>query len=75
MIGIDIPGFGPFRLAHLVSDFTGTLACDGIPLEGVTEMIREISGHLAVHILTADTCGTARLEPEELPCTVHLWKS
>lgn len=72
MIEIDIPGFGPVRLEHLVCDFTGTLSCDGILMEGVAEKIREISGHLAVHILTADTCGTARSELEELPCTVHI---
>ena len=75
MIEIDIPGFGSVRLSHLVCDFTGTLSCDGILLAGVAEKIREISGHLTVHILTADTCGTARSELEELPCTVHIWKS
>jgi len=72
MIEIDIPGFGLVRLGHLVSDFSGTLARDGILLEGVAEKIREISGHLAVHILTADTCGTARAEMEKLPCKIHI---
>ena len=72
MIEIDIPGFGLVRLAHLVCDFTGTLSCDGILLQGVAEKIREISGHLAVHILTADTCGTAISEMEGLPCTTHI---
>jgi soluble P-type ATPase len=55
-----------------VSDFTGTLSCDGILLEGVAEKIREISGHLAVHILTADTYGTAISELEGLPCITHI---
>jgi soluble P-type ATPase len=72
MIEIDIPGFGPVRLEHLVSDFTGTLSCDGILLEGVAEKIREISGHLSVHVLTADTCGTVIRELEGLPCTTHI---
>jgi soluble P-type ATPase len=72
MIEIDIPGFGPVRLEHLVSDFTGTLSCDGILLEGVAERIREISKHLSVDILTADTFKTASSELEGLPCTVHL---
>jgi len=72
MIEIEIPGFGPVRLEHMVSDFTGTLSCDGILLEGVAEKIREVSGRLSVDILTADTFGTAWSEFEGLPCTVHL---
>jgi soluble P-type ATPase len=68
MIEIDIPGFGPVRLEHMVSDFTGTLSCDGILLEGVAEKIREISGRLAVDIITSDTFGTAWPELEGLPC-------
>lgn len=72
MIKIDIPGFGPVRLKHLVSDFTGTLSCDGILLEGVGEKIRQISKRLTVDILTADTFGTAWSELEELPCSIHV---
>lgn len=72
MIEIEIPGFGPVRLAHLVSDFTGTLSCDGTLLEGVADKLREISGHLKVHVLTADTCGTARTEMAGLPCVIHI---
>jgi soluble P-type ATPase len=29
MLEIDIPGFGPIKVRHLVSDFTGTLSVDG----------------------------------------------
>lgn len=72
MIEIEIPGFGPVRLVHLVSDFTGTLSCDGILIDGVAERLREISGHLKVHVLTADTCGTARSELAGLPCVIHI---
>ncbi len=72
MIEIDIPGFGPVRLEHLVSDFTGTLSCDGILPGEVAERIREISQHLSVDILTADTFKTALSELEGLPCTVNL---
>ena len=30
MIEIDIPGWGELRLHFLVTDYNGTLACDGI---------------------------------------------
>jgi soluble P-type ATPase len=72
MIEIDIPGFGPVRLEHLVSDFTGTLSCDGVLLEGVGEKILEISKRLTVDILTADTFRTVWSELAELPCSVHV---
>lgn len=72
MIEVQIPGFGPVRLEHLVSDFTGTLSCDGRLIEGVAERIREISHRLSIHVLTADTCGTARDELEGLPCRVEV---
>ena len=38
MIEIDVPGFGALRLEHLVLDYNGTLACDGMLLEGVHEI-------------------------------------
>lgn len=44
MIEIDIPGFGPVRLAHPVSDFTGTLSCDGILLAGWRRRSRRYPG-------------------------------
>jgi soluble P-type ATPase len=75
MIEIDIPGFGPVRLEHLVSDFTGTLSCDGVLLEGVGEKIQEISKRLTVDILTADTFGTVWSELAELSCSIHVVSS
>lgn len=32
LLEINIPGFGPVRLEHFVSDFTGTLSVDGLDL-------------------------------------------
>lgn len=72
MIEIDIPGFGPVRLEHMVSDFTGTLSCDGILLGGVADKIREISKRLSVDILTTDTFRSASSALEGLPCTTHV---
>lgn len=60
MIEIDIPGFGPVQLSHLVSDFTGTLSVDGVLLPGVMEALNQLSGKMTIHILTADTFGRAR---------------
>jgi len=60
MIELDIPGFGPLRLGHLVMDFNGTLACDGQPVPGVRERFERLSESLELHVITADTFGLVR---------------
>ncbi len=72
MFEIEIPGFGPVMLHHLVSDFTGTLSVDGELLPGVKEKLNEMAGILDVHILTADTFGKARKELEGVQCGIHI---
>ena len=72
MFELDIPGFGPVRLEHLVSDFTGTLSVDGRLLPGVNERLQKIAGFVKIHILTADTFGMARKELKDLPCEIHI---
>ncbi len=72
MLEIDIPGFGPVRLEHLVSDFTGTLSVDGRLLSGVEERLNKVAGFLKIHILTADTFGKARAELEGINCEIHI---
>jgi soluble P-type ATPase len=72
MFELDIPGFGPLRLEHLVSDFTGTLSVDGGLVEGVRERLNKISEFLKIHILTADTFGKAGEELKGINCDVHI---
>ena len=68
MIDIGIPGFKQVVLEHLVLDFNGTLACDGVLAEGVRDLLVLLSQDLRIHILTADTHGNAAAECEGLPC-------
>ncbi|NPV04646.1 MAG: ATPase P [Syntrophaceae bacterium] len=68
MIDIRIPGFGQVVLEHLVLDFNGTLACDGILAEGVRELLGRLSRDLEIHVVTADTHGSAAAACEGLPC-------
>ncbi|MCX7792802.1 MAG: HAD hydrolase family protein [Thermodesulfovibrionales bacterium] len=74
MFELDIPGFGILRLEHLVSDFTGTLSVDGRLIPGVKERLNELSEHLKIHILTADTFGRAKEELKDINCEVHILK-
>ena len=72
MFTLDIPGFGPVRLEHLVSDFTGTLSVDGRLLPGIRDRLNTIAGFMKIHILTADTFGMARAELADVPCAIFI---
>lgn len=60
MIEFDIPGFDPVCIEHVLLDYNGTIALDGILPNDVAAMIRELSQLAQVHVLTADTYGTVR---------------
>ena len=70
MIVIDIPGHGRLDLAHLVLDYNGTLAADGVLLDGVADALCAIAVHLTVHVITADTFGLAAEGLAGLPVTL-----
>jgi len=57
MLAIDIPGRGQLQLHHLVLDVNGTLAVDGILIDGVVAGLKRLKGTLDIHLLTADTHG------------------
>jgi soluble P-type ATPase len=67
MIEIDIPGWGELRLRFLITDYNGTLACDGILIPEVIPLIRVLSTNLEIHIVTADTFGHAARNLQTLP--------
>jgi soluble P-type ATPase len=62
MLSVSIPGFGELRLVDLVCDFNGTLAHDGRLLPGVGEALADLAADLRVHVVTADTHGSAAEE-------------
>ena len=57
MILITIPGRSELQIDHLVMDVNGTLAVDGILIDGVLDRISTLREKLNVHLLTADTHG------------------
>lgn len=70
MISLDIPGFQYLHLKYLVVDFNGTLAVDGEVLPGVAERLKALSSHVEIHVVTADTFGTAKRALNRLPVTL-----
>lgn len=57
MLAIDIPGRGQFQLEHLVLDVNGTLAVDGVLIDGVADELTRLKSAIQIHLLTADTHG------------------
>jgi P-type E1-E2 ATPase len=57
MLAVDIPGRGPIQLEHLVLDVNGTLAVDGVLIDGVEAALGRLKGDIQIHLLTADTHG------------------
>ncbi len=72
MLTIEIPGRGVLALEHIVLDFNGTMALDGVLLPGVKERLDVLAEKLQVHILTADTFGTGKMACREIKGQVHI---
>ncbi|GAB6144495.1 HAD family hydrolase [Desulfocicer niacini] len=72
MINIDIPGFGPVSIQHVVLDFNGTIAEDGCLLPGLGKAMASLAGQVEFHVLTADTFGSVKKELEGINCTLKV---
>ncbi|MEO8566727.1 MAG: ATPase P [Betaproteobacteria bacterium] len=68
MLDLTIPGFGRLELTDVVCDYNGTLAADGLLIDGVHERIQRLGSELRVHVVTADTFGGAAAQLQRLPC-------
>ena len=66
MIELTIPGRGPLRLEHLVTDVNGTLAVDGALIVGLAKRIVSLRDRLEIHMLTANTHGRQAAIDEQL---------
>lgn len=72
MIDITVPGFTHLRIEHLVLDYNGTLARDGILLHGTKARLDQLSRQFRLHVITADTFGNVRSELAGLPCEITI---
>jgi soluble P-type ATPase len=68
MMIIDIPGYIKLEIKHVVCDYNGTIAVDGKLIDGVGEMMNELSKDITFHVITADTYGFVERELENVNC-------
>ncbi len=60
MIVVDAPGDSRLEIRDVVCDFNGTLAQDGVLIDGVRARLAALGAQVRVHVVTADTFGAAR---------------
>jgi soluble P-type ATPase len=72
MLEIAVPGALPLRFKHLVADFNGTLAVDGVLIAGVAEALHTLSYALDIHVVTADTFGRVKQAMTDVPCATTI---
>ena len=70
MLNINIPGRDELILSHLVLDYNGTIAEDGLIIPGIAERLEQLCKDLEICVITADTHGTAARRCEGLPLKV-----
>ena len=71
MLTISIPGREALTLSHLILDYNGTIARDGLLIEGVAPRLEALSRSLQICVITADTHGTAAVRCAGLPLEVR----
>jgi soluble P-type ATPase len=72
MIEVKIPGYANMQIEHLVMDYNGTLATDGILEPQVHQLLLEISNSLTIHVVTADTHGKVTDQLQGFPFSVNI---
>jgi soluble P-type ATPase len=72
VMDISIPDYGELELKYLVMDYNGTLAVDGILIDGVREALMALSKLISLHVLTADTFGKAKSGLEGIECKLSI---
>ncbi|WP_077368607.1 HAD family hydrolase [Anaerosalibacter sp. Marseille-P3206] len=72
MITIDVPGYKTLNIHNVVFDFNGTIAKDGVLVDGVIEIIKDLANKgVKVYVLTADTNGSVKRECSGLPVYIE----
>jgi len=72
---IEIPNFKTLNIKHIVCDYNGTIAKDGLLLPQVKRLLKELSKEYTLHLITADTFGTVHQQLESSQVTIKVLKS
>lgn len=59
---IEIPNFKTLNIQHIVCDYNGTIAKDGMVLPEIKALFEELSKLYTLHVITADTFGSVHTQ-------------
>jgi soluble P-type ATPase len=71
-ITIEIAGFGGRHITTVVSDYTGTYSFAGVVTADVRHQLNQLTALVELHIVTADSFGTAEGELAGIVNPYHL---
>ncbi|MFT5660015.1 MAG: P-type E1-E2 ATPase [Sulfurimonas sp.] len=71
-LNISIPNFKELTLRHVVLDYNGTLAKDGILKVQVKERLKTLSKLLNVHVITSDTFGNVQSQLKDFKLKINV---
>jgi soluble P-type ATPase len=74
-IAIGIPGFGKVQINAILTDYTGTLAFNGKLVTGIKDRLLRLAELVDIHVVTADSFGTAEEELKGLPLVCRRLKA
>ena len=74
-ITLSIPNYKTITIAHVVLDYNGTLAKDGVLKNEVKALLPKLSESYSVHVITADTFGSVHEQVKEFDVTVKVLES
>lgn len=66
MILITLPDGRQYSIEHVVFDYNGTLATDGLISNDIKKLLLELVGKVHVAVITADTFGLARSQLQDV---------
>lgn len=59
---IEIPNFKTIEIKHIVCDYNGTIAKDGVVLPEIKELFESLSKQYTLHVITSDTFGSVNTQ-------------
>jgi soluble P-type ATPase len=72
MVEIEISGMEKLVIEHLLLDYNGTIAINGVVIDGVMERLEKLSVLLDIHVVTADTYGSVHEQCDGQNISVHV---
>ncbi|WP_201353330.1 HAD family hydrolase [Hydrogenimonas urashimensis] len=69
---IEIPNYATIDIRHIVCDYNGTIAKDGMILPHLKTLLQKLSEEFTIHVITADTFGSVTAQLAECPVSIKI---